>query len=342
MKNGVHRIVFATAIAIGGISLLSWLYSLLALNAFFSTLAGIATFLVMWMTAAVLMRRSAHVRDRDMHTQILDALAEIGRGNFDILLDEERLSPHNEMVGAFNKMARDLGDIEAMRRDFVSNVSHEIQSPLTSIKGFAALLKDDSLTVGERRHYAEVIENESQRLSSLSDSLLKLSALDSEKTTLNVHAFRLDRQLQQVALMLEPQWSAKGIDFEVDLARCEYSGDAGLLNQIWINLIHNAVKFTPDGGRIRVRLASGDRVTVTVADNGEGIADSDIVHIFERFYKADKSRARALGGNGLGLSIVKKIADMHGGGVSVESEAGKGTVFTVTLPLAQPGGHVAD
>jgi signal transduction histidine kinase len=267
------------------------------------------------------------------HTQLLDAIAEVSRGNFNVFVNPGEHDPHSDMAEAFNKMARDLGDLETMRQDFISNVSHEIQSPLTSIKGFAALLKAGGLSDSERHHYAEIIERESGRLSVLSDNLLKLSALDGEKKPLNIQLFRLDKQLQQVALTFEPQWAAKNINLEADLQKCNYNGDADLLNQVWVNLIHNAVKFAPIDGEIRVGLeVSGENVTVAISDNGEGITEKDRVHIFERFYKADKSRDHALGGNGLGLSIVKKIVDMHGGSVTVESELGKGTRFTVALP----------
>ncbi|MDR3239576.1 MAG: HAMP domain-containing histidine kinase [Clostridiales bacterium] len=267
-----------------------------------------------------------------LQSQMLDALAEIARGNFNVLLAPEEHNPLGEIVDAINKMAKDLGSLETMRQDFISNVSHEIQSPLTSIGGFAALLKNAALSAEERRHYAEIIEAESRRLSSLSDNLLKLSALDTEKKPLVMQMFRLDKQLEKIALTLEPQWSAKSLNLEADLVKCEYRGDEALLSQMWVNLLHNAIKFTPDGGDIRIALTESDgAVTVTVADSGIGIADEDKPRIFERFYKADKSRDRALGGNGLGLSLVKKIAELHSGSVSVDSEIGKGSTFKITL-----------
>ena len=294
-----------------------------------SGLGGLALFCVF---AAILSFIRLQVFKRNHrsfpHDIVLDALGEIARGNFNVFLEPNPNDPHSEMAEAINEMAKNLGSLETMRQDFISNVSHEIQSPLTSIKGFAALLQDDALPSGERRRYAAIIEAESGRLSSLSDNLLKLSALDGEKKPLNLKEYRLDRQLSQIILSLEPQWSSKNINFDADLPKYIVTADEDLLSQVWVNLLHNAIKFTPDGGEISVRLSDG---SVTITDSGMGIAESDLLHIFERFYKADKARDRALGGNGLGLSLVKKIAELHGFRVTVESEINKGARFTIRL-----------
>jgi len=194
------------------------------------------------------------------------------------------------------------------------------------------LLQKDGLPDGERRKYAAIIEAESSRLSSLSENLLKLSTLDNSKSPLNQQEFRLDKQLEAAALALEPQWMAKGLTVEADLQKLTLCGDEGLLSQVWMNLLHNAIKFTPDGGQITITLAmDGDSVAVSIADTGVGIAREDQVHLFERFYKVDKARDRLLGGNGLGLSLVKKIVELHGGSVAVESGSGKGAAFLIRL-----------
>lgn len=273
------------------------------------------------------MQRFKHT-GRFPHDILLDAFEQVSHGNFNIFVESNPNDPHSEIADAFNEMVKNLGSIETMRQDFISNVSHEIQSPLTSIKGFAAMLKNDDLLPEERRRYAEIIEIESQRLSSLSDNLLKLSVLDSEKKPLNIHKYRLDLQLQSVALMLEPQWSAKNITLEADLEKVTIDGDEELLLQVWVNLLHNAIKFTPDGGSIKV---TAGNEKVTISDTGCGIRKEDLPHIFERFYKADKARDRSLGGNGLGLALVKKIIDLHGFSIDVKSEENKGTRFTIRL-----------
>ena len=232
-----------------------------------------------------------------------------------------------------NNMARELSSMETLRQDFVSNVSHEIQSPLTSISGYAALLEDDTLAPAQRTHYVEIIRTESKRLSKLSSNLLKLSTLEAGITPLSTNKFRLDKQIQNTTILLEPQWSEKNISIVAELCKVVISADEELLSQVWINLMHNAIKFTPEGGTIHITLAvDGERINCTIADNGIGITQEDQIHIFERFYKADKSRDRSLGGNGLGLSLVKKIVELHGGNVTLESELGKCTAFTVALP----------
>lgn len=255
----------------------------------------------------------------------LNALEQISRGNFSIFLPEDEDFHFNKLTKAVNDMARNLGDLDKMRSDFISNVSHEIQSPLTSISGFAALLKTD-LPEEERHRYAEIIETESKRLSGLSDNLMKLSSLDNK--TITRHDFRLDKQLQNIILVLEPHWAAKDITLEVNLEKTTVNGDEELLSQVWINLLHNAIKFTPQDGILYVSLKDG---SIKIADTGCGIPQEELPRIFERFYKVDKARDRSLGGNGLGLSIVKKVLDLHGWLIDVESELGKGTTFTIAL-----------
>ena len=270
---------------------------------------------------------------QSMHSQLLNAMTRIAKGDFDVFIDTQDDFFHDDFAKGINKIAQGLGSMEQLRQDFISNVSHEIQSPLTSISGFAALLKNDALTADRRNHYLGIIETESKRLSALSDNLLKLSALETGGEPLACKEYRLDKQLEEVALMLEPQWGAKDIAMEADLEKLTIQGDEGLLSQVWVNLLHNAVKFTPEGGVIRVSLKSDQtNVCCRISDTGIGIAPEDQIHIFERFYKVDKSRDRALGGNGLGLSLAKKIVELHDGHITPQSEIGKGTTFTITLP----------
>jgi len=321
---------FAVTAAYG---LLSLFFEMSGVMIFIFT--GILALLILFVVFGTLMTITRHAnrhRTRDIHERLTHVMNEISNGNFNVAVDYDKNAPHQEMAEAINDMAKNLGTLETMRQDFISNVSHEIQSPLTSIGGFAKLLKDENLAHGQRRHYAEIIEAESKRLSGLSENLLKLSSLDNNKIPLNKTDFRLDKQLETVALTLEPQWSAKNINFEADMQKMTVNGDADLLSQVWINLLNNAIKFTPEGGSITITLKGS---VVTISDTGIGILDEDKIHIFERFYKVDKARDRNLGGNGLGLSIVKKIAEIHGGKVSVNSKPGKGTVFEVSLPMRE-------
>ncbi len=282
----------------------------------------------------VISRSDAVDRHRRGHNKLTDALDQIAKGNFNVLIDPSEDRFHHELVDAVNDMAKKLGSMETMRQDFISNVSHEIQSPLTSIGGFAVLLKDKGLSQEQREHYATIIETESRRLSSLSDNLLKLSVLDGDKKPLSKEAFRLDKQLEGILLTMEPQWADKNITPEADLQKCILEGDRDLLSQAWVNLIHNAIKFTPINGEIMISLKEDkNQVIIKICDSGIGISKEEQIHIFERFYKVDKSRDRALGGNGLGLSLVKKIILLHNGSITVDSEPGYGTTFTIMLPL---------
>ncbi|OPJ59352.1 alkaline phosphatase synthesis sensor protein PhoR [Clostridium chromiireducens] len=263
----------------------------------------------------------------------IEAMNKIASGDFNVLVKTNELDPFNEVADNFNKMAKELGSLEKLRQDFISDVSHEIQSPLTSISGFAALLKKGNLSESQISHYANIIEVESKRLSKLSENLLRLSNLEAEDNNLNLKKYQINKQIESILLMLEPQWSAKNITLDVSLDETIISGDEALLSQVFINLINNAIKFTPENGNIGVKLSSNeDGIQCEISDTGIGISPEDQPRIFERFYKADKARDRSLGGNGLGLSIVKKIVDLHGGKISLTSEIGKGTKFTVFLP----------
>jgi len=266
---------------------------------------------------------------------ILDALRRISKGDFSVKIDEQ--DEHREfrqIVESVNELAGELGRMEMMRQDFISNVSHEIQSPLTSIRGFTEALRNPQLNEGQRVHYLDIIEGESRRLSQMSDNMLKLSSLESDRSSFEHSKFRLDRQLQSVVLTTEPQWLAKQIEIELDLKEIYVEAVEELLSQVWINLINNSIKFTPFKGKIWVKLTvEVEGVKVVIADSGVGISKMDLPYIFDRFYKADKSRNRNAGGSGLGLSIVRKIVDIHQGHISVESQPEQGTQFTVFIPI---------
>jgi len=271
-----------------------------------------------------------------MFSDTIEAINRIAVGDFNAFVTVNENDRHRELAYSINKLAKDLGSLEKLRQDFVSDVSHEIQSPLTSISGFAALLKNDALSMEQRNHYIDIIVTESKRLSKLSDNLLKLSTLEADNPSFLSQEFRLDKQLESIILMLEPQWSAKNLTLDLSLEKLKFLGDEELLTQVWINLLHNAIKFTPQDGCIEIVLKELDNsICCTIADNGIGISKEDQSHIFERFYKVDKSRDRSLGGNGLGLSLVKKIVEIHKGQIDIKSDIGMGTKFVITLPIAK-------
>jgi signal transduction histidine kinase len=279
-------------------------------------------------------------RRMHMFHSVIEAMRRLARGDFNVSLDV-KIPPENQfsqIVTTFNDMAAQLGAMEKMRQEFIANVSHEIQSPLTSIGGFARALRDGRLSDAERARYLDIIETECKRLSRLSDNLLKLTSLESEHHPFDRRKYRLDRQLRSAVLACEPQWLEKSIGMDVSLEEVEAEADPELMDQVWGNLLQNSIKFTPPGGTIQVSLRiENDEAAVRIADTGIGIGEEDLPHIFERFYKADKSRNRAGGGSGLGLSIVKKIVDLHQGAIDVRSRPGVGTEFTVRLPLEPAG-----
>jgi two-component system, OmpR family, phosphate regulon sensor histidine kinase PhoR len=267
--------------------------------------------------------------------QIIQALERIAQGDFSVRLEENH--SNNGLIGeltkSVNSMAVELDTMEKMRQEFISNVSHEIQSPLTSIRGFALALRSNHLSPEEHDHYLKIIEAESQRLSRITDNLLKLASLESKEFKLEVKPYRLDKQIRNLILACEPQWTAKQIDMDVSLDEITIAADEDLLSQVWINLIHNGIKFTPAGGKVCVDLRQrDDQIEFRITDTGIGIPELDQARVFERFYKADKSRRRSTEGSGLGLAITKKIVEMHQGTIALESTLGAGTTFIVTLP----------
>jgi signal transduction histidine kinase len=266
--------------------------------------------------------------------KLTEATKRLACGDFDVNVPIKHKDELGQLAVSFNHMAGELKQLEHMRQNFVSNVSHEIQSPLTSIRGFSKALRQPDLTEANKNKYLEIIESESERLSRLSENLLKLASLESEHHPFHPVTFDLDEQLRMVVVSHEPQWSELHMELDVDLPRVKITADADQLNQVWINLLGNAIKFTPAYGKIRVSLEPlTDRVIVLIQDTGIGINEEDRERIFERFYKGDRARQRETGSNGLGLAIVKRIVDLHHGTIDVQSEPGKGTVFKVTLPI---------
>jgi two-component system phosphate regulon sensor histidine kinase PhoR len=282
-----------------------------------------------------LARARGWVPEMNLFGPILEAMEKIAAGDFSVRLENQyQDNPMvSELTNSVNKMAVELDQIENLRQEFVSNVSHEIQSPLTSIHGFAQALEDDQLSPEEKRRYLSIIQAESARLARITEDLLRLTSLESENAKLETKSYRLDRQIRDLVLACEPQWIAKGIDMQVTLDEVSIRADEDLLSQVWSNLIHNSIKFTPQGGRICVGLGQqSDQIEFKISDSGLGISAEDQERVFERFFKADKARTRANGGSGLGLAIVKKIVEMHKGGIKLESQPGEGTTFTIYLP----------
>ena len=296
-----------------------------------SDMVGFVFIVLIWVLIGVLMRPKREA----MIWTIIEPIQKIAKGDFSVKIrNEEKYNGEiGVLVKSINDMTDELNAMEKMRQEFVSNVSHEIQSPLTSIKGFARALQDNNLSEEKREHYLTIIETETTRLSKLSQNLLNLTLLESEEYTPERVTYRLDQQLKQIVLNSEPLWAEKEIELDLDLEKVHITADQESMSQVWINLIHNSIKFTPSSGTISIKLKEYETlVEVRIRDTGIGISEEQKQHIFERFYKADSSRNRAYGGSGLGLAIVKKVLDLHQGEIKVESEEGSGTEFIVRIP----------
>lgn len=266
--------------------------------------------------------------------KLTKATRHIAGGDFNVELNIKQSGELGVLARSFEEMAYDLQQLEQMRKEFVSNVSHEVQSPLTSISGYALALKQVDLKDEEKNRYLDIIMAEAQRMSKMSDSLLKLSLLESKAPPMQLVSLSLDEQIRRVIVAIQPQWMAKNIHFNLQLQSIYIMADYDQLNQVWTNLLTNSIKFSKDGDTINISMSQeAHHVLVRITDTGIGISQEDQKRVFERFFKADRSHSRKYEGSGMGLAIVKQIVSLHKGDVRVESELGQGTTFIVTMPI---------
>lgn len=264
---------------------------------------------------------------------LTEATRKVAKGDFSVRVPEIEDDDENEVaefLRSFNKMAQELSSIEMFRNDFINNFSHEFKTPMVSIRGFAKQLQKGGLDEQQQKEYIGIIVSESERLINLSSNILLLTRYENQQIISDKAVYSLDEQIRQCILIFEKEWSAKGIEFDLDLDRTDFYGSREIMSDLWINIIGNAVKFSYDGGRIDIRCThSGDNIRVTVRDHGCGMDKETLDYIFEKFYQGDKNHAAR--GNGLGLALVKRIAELCGGYITVSSEPGKGTEFSVNL-----------
>lgn len=259
------------------------------------------------------------------------ATEEVAKGNFSVKIGIPKDYEFALLAKNFNKMVHELSSIETLRNDFVSNVSHEIKTPIASIQGFAKLIQDKNLNDDERSEFTDIIISELSRLSKLTSNILKLSKLENQEVITGKAEFALDEQIRCAILIMEPEWSEKGIDLDIDLDKVSIIGNEDLLQQVWLNIIGNAIKFTEKGGTIGIKLMDlQDKIVIKVSDNGVGMNEETQRHIFDKFYQGDKSHLSK--GNGLGLSLVKRIIELCDGEIKVRSKLYYGTTFTIGLP----------
>ena len=250
----------------------------------------------------------------------IEAMKKLANGDFAVRVDPaEHGYTSREMVEfeqSFNKAAEELGGTEILRKDFINNFSHEFKTPIVSISGFADLLLEEQLPPEDQKEYLTIIRDESRRLADLATNILTLNRVESQTILTDKACFSLDEQLRQSVLVTQQKWRQKELDFDADLAPAEYTGSEGLLKEVWLNLLDNAAK---------------SALMVSVTDQGEGMSADTQAHIFEQFYQGDTSHTTQ--GNGLGLAMVKKVLELHGGSIQVNSAPGQGSCFTVTLPI---------
>ncbi|MEN6637130.1 MAG: HAMP domain-containing sensor histidine kinase [Clostridiaceae bacterium] len=264
--------------------------------------------------------------------RVIDATNRLAGGDFSVRLHLPGPSSLAELATSFNRMAEELGSIEMLRADFVDHFSHEFKTPIVSIKGFAEELKHDDLTPEQRNEYLDIIIHESTRLAQLATNVLNLSRVEKQTILANRTRFDLTEQVRRCVLLFENKWEQRRLNLNVELDEVTIDGDEELLSQVWLNLIDNAVKFTPEGGCVDIRLQKGDgSVTFQIRDDGYGISEEAQRHIFDKFYQGDASHT--VSGNGLGLSIARRVITLHNGEIYCKSEEGAGAEFTVVLPL---------
>lgn len=264
--------------------------------------------------------------------KLTDGLEQVSKGNYNVQLDINKSGPFSEVYDNFNKMVNELNNICYMNEDFINNFSHEFKTPIVSINGFADLLLNTDCSKELRKKYLTIIYNESKRLYDLSQSTLLLSKLESTGILTNKEEYKLDEQIKRCMILLYSQTESKKIDIELNLKKILFLGNKELMDHIWINIISNAIKYTNENGKIIIDMSkTDDKVLVAIKDSGIGMSQDEISRIFDKFYQVDSSHSNK--GLGLGLSITKKIVDLHNGKIEVSSILGKGTTFKIWLPL---------
>ncbi len=268
--------------------------------------------------------------------RFINAMQALARGNFSVRLDMgERLGRHptlKELTESFNAMAEELSHTEILRSDFVNNFSHEFKTPIVSIAGFAKLLKRGGLTEEQKAEYADIIEEESMRLSAMATNVLDLTKIENQTILSEVKHFNVSEQLRSCILLLEEKWEKKELSLDLEFNEYEIAANEEMLKQVWINLLDNAIKFSNVGGTVRVTITQLEQMLlISISNTGSSIAPEERERIFRKFYQVDKSHASE--GNGIGLAIVKEIVKLHNGEVSISGDEEQ-TVFTVALPTA--------
>lgn len=264
---------------------------------------------------------------------IYNAADEIAKGNYDINIRVRGLNAVKDLCIKFNTTAKELNSVETLRSDFINNFSHEFKTPIVSISGFAKILREGNATEEETNEYLDIIISESNRLSELSTSILSLSKLEKQTTLAHRNEFNVSEQIRTAIIMLDNKWNSKNIEIDLDCDdEYKITGDKNLLQQLWTNIIDNAYKYSDEDTEIKITVRKeDDKLIFTCKDSGHGMTNTEVKHVFDKFYQGDLNHKS--GGNGLGLSVAKIICDLHHGEIEIKSTGKYGSVFEVRLPL---------
>lgn len=338
------------AIYLGVLSLMSGIHQglVVLINAFdWNEVVQTAIPIVYWGCVAVGLTLFTRKKIKDTYEVPLHMLAEateqVSNGDFSVYVPTihtaDRLDYLDVMILDFNRMVEELGSVETLKTDFVSNVSHEMKTPISVIKNYAELLQTGKGTEEERKEYARNIEEAAARLSDLISNILRLNKLENQRIDPEIESYDLCGQLEECILHYEELWDEKDLELEVDMEeKAVVQADRSLMEMVWNNLLSNAIKFTEPGGSVSIRqTTSADHVEVAVTDTGCGMSRENVRHIFDKFYQGDTSHSKE--GNGLGLALVQRILTLMNGEITVVSEEGKGSTFTVRLPVSPEKGE---
>ena len=320
--------------AIGSFMLMTWLirgildvkhiyaaagFELLGMLGFFT--------IVLVPLISVLYRRRA----REVVT-LSEAIQKVAAGDYTTRITEYKRAQMRPIYDDFNKMCAELESVKMLRNDFINSYSHEFKTPIASINGFASLLLEKNLPEEEKQQYLKIIVDESARLSNLATNTILLSKLSSQSIVSDMEKYDLGEQLRECSVILSVKWLKKNMEFDAELGHVQYLGNKEMMQHMWINLLDNAVKYTPAGGKVSVSLTEENGYAIVkIADTGEGISNDVKKYLFDPYFQGDSSHSGQ--GLGLGLSIVKRTVELCEGTISVRSTPGEGSIFTVILPI---------
>ena len=265
--------------------------------------------------------------------ELSTALKQVEKGNYDVEVSTDvHIRELHRLMKGFNRMTKEISSVELLKKDFISYFSHEFKTPITSIRGFSRQIKEYELDPKKRKEYIDIIYRESDRLIKMSDNVLTLTKLEHQAVLTGTKRFSLDEQLRRTMLLLEKQWTEKNLELVLDLDEVEINSNEEMIKQIWVNVIGNAINYSNDGDELKIQCKKdGKFAKVHIYDYGEGMTDKVRTRIFEKFYQGNASNGAS--GNGLGMSIVKRILDLSEGKIVIKSQVKKGTVVIVYLPL---------